>query len=195
MRLLHKTSSRLALGVLAVATVAACNGSFAGSGTLPSRNRGIAYTSFKILCSTSTQQVTGSLVYIDPAAGVGLVSRVLSKATVTTQPAFITLPGPGPSSSPIPLASWLDTQGIPYVASTQPGYLDILAGCDNDQSRGRYAGKYGTGTQTGAFQYDVTANSACPSGYWVSISFQGGRYNGYDHGGCVTGKIQALNVP
>ncbi|MCW2500675.1 MAG: hypothetical protein JWN87_2351 [Frankiales bacterium] len=175
----RKTLTRSALVLAGLAATAGCNGSFSGGGTMPAASgAGKAVTLMKVLCSPSTQQVTGVLAYADPSARVSVTSKILS-----------------PGSTFLEEVLAVDFNEFPRLAGNQIGKAMVPAdSCDNDPSRGRYVGTYGQAGSLGTFRYAVDADSRCQSGYRVAVSFQGGRFAGYSNDGCVTGTIRPITA-
>lgn len=174
----RKTLTRSALVLAGLAATAGCNGSFSGGGTMPAASgAGKAITLMKVVCSPSTQQVTGVLAYADPSARVSVTSKILSR---------------GSTFGEVPA---LGLNEFPRLVSNQPGIAMVPTDtCDNDPSRGRYVGTYGQAGSLGTFSYAVDADSRCQSGYSVAVSFQGGRFAGYSNDGCVTGTIRPITA-
>jgi hypothetical protein len=175
----RKTLTRSALVLAGLAATAGCNGSFSGGGTMPAASgAGKAFTVMKVLCSPSTQQVTGVLAYADPSARVSVTSKILSLGS----PSF---------EEVMPVES----SEFPRLAGNQLGKAMVPTdSCDNDPSRGRYVGTYGQAGSLGTFRYALDADSRCQSGFRVAVSFQGGRFAGYSNNGCVTGTIRPITA-
>lgn len=156
----------------ALLTLAACNGSFIGSGTMPSASSsGTALMSLNVKCDTTTQQVSGTFMFKD----VG--SRVITSATL--------------SDAYYPWWS--------FPASMEGTLLeeDIeIQKCESGSPFGAYTGRF-TGAVNGmsdsGWMYVIIELDGCGSTPWIEVQFDGMRGDYYNSGCMSLSSIRSVS--
>jgi hypothetical protein len=149
---------RLAIAASAIAGIAALagcgpNGSFQGSGKMAGAHGGQAQVQFKVICNVKTQRVSGSLAYSDPSSGILIFGAPTSANTYESG------------------GSTIDTTTRSNSRVTRQSTPTTFNDCDGNNDNGDYYGSYLSilTRSTGTFEFIVSTNNACSSGFNASI--------------------------
>lgn len=166
MRSLTKRATKAIAAGAALLTLAACNGSFIGSGVMPSDSgRGSAFINMNIKCDTELQQASGSITFKDAGA-----RTMFGNAQITS--AFDDL-GPFPFAVRSELEAHEEEGEICVDGSEVGAYYGTFSGVVN-------------GRRDSGDLFAFVILNECGEGKHLVGLFLEGRRTGYENVQCLT---------